>query len=284
MSRWIQACFFCLLCAVSASPLLAQQIQKNARFPRTLRDAIDPGAASSLGRSERGVQSPGYSKPSARSPSAGRTYQRKTPAMAISSNRLLGRRLEGSHVGSNAGFEFGTVMMFPASDERSRPRGVSGVYRPPGSAASGNDGSELDQTPKIQLSSAPADSSLTASVNGPNRLIPSEPAEFEIEIANTSDKPATNIIVQLNAPNGITISKLDRRSWLDEQNRTVTWKVAEIPSGFKTMIRYQAVSVTPGIHRQRITIGMDDVFQSELSLDTSVLMEPTEMNDQRPDF
>jgi hypothetical protein len=231
--------------------------------------------------------------------SKGSSPRRPIPANKVSSNRIIMNRAARSSKDSIAKFEFGTVMMFPAGDGRRITD--SSIYRPPRRNSAVQFGSPLEPTeadgfasqrkpgsglgseslaansnnrPSLAqnspLKNGIGDSTLATKIIGPERLLVNTPNKFEIVVANTSARPATNIIVQLTAPDGITISKLDRSAWLDETNRTVSWRIAELPGGYRTSIRYQAVSLTPGRHRQQITVGMDNVFQGEMIFDTFV--------------
>jgi len=285
MSRWTQNLIFFLLCAANAMPLLARQSGEYPGFPKTLEEAIDPDIGFKKIRTtmtekrSTGNKLSTNSRPRLRSTSPGSGInrfsndpgsRRPIPSKKVSSHRILDDRVAPSRTGSNVKFEFGTVMMFPANDRRQNSAGVSGIYRAPSKSARSHTGND---PPLAQISSSElvdGKSVLSISVNGPQDLTSGTPDEFAIEIANTSLQPATNIIVQLTTPDGITISKLHRRAWLDEIKRTVSWKVKEIPAGEKVSIRYDAVSGVPGPHRQRITIGMEDVFQGETAFETIV--------------
>lgn len=296
MSLRIQHVFLFLLCAANAIPVLACQQQGYQRFPKTLDQAIDrDGATPDRSAIDRRRSSgnrlttrknaaaksyPGTPRTESLKSSNESTTRRPVSASKISTHRIMTNRAARSGAGSNAKFEFGTVMMFPAGDGR-RVIGSS-VYRAPRrDSVSVNSGmgpgslvANTNQRPMLAQSSplenAAANSAIATSVHGPERLLVNVPNEFEIIIANSSPRSATNIIVQLRAPDGLTISRLDRSAWLDETKRTVSWKVANLPSGNRTSIRYQAISVTPGRHRQQITIGMEGVFQGETTFDTVV--------------
>ncbi len=145
MSYWIQNCFLFLLFAVNAIPVLACQQQEYQRFPRTLDQAIDPYAAvqnrSSLSNREiskerwgsQTTPNPNQSFHPQRAGSAASsnksTPRRPIPANKVSSNRIINKRVAESNHGSNAQFEFGTVMMFPAGDKRHIIE--SSIYRAP---------------------------------------------------------------------------------------------------------------------------------------------------------
>lgn len=258
MARWIQICFLVLVGATTASPLLAQSDRQFTQFPRTLREAIDPGARSSA-RPESSSSQPRKSI----SPFRMQTYRsnRKTPAQSVSVTRWG----KSAKTKTNQPSEFGTVMTFPAA--ASKP--TTGVFRRPRKP-------NTTLAPSIGLAGKETgnpfqgETVLSATVTGPPYLVNRVPQAFEIVVSNPSSETVNDIIVQLQAPDGITVSRLDRNAWLDEQNRTVSWRVNRLPSGFETKIRYYAMSETPGTHTQKITLGMRGTFQGEAFFDTNL--------------
>ena len=284
MSLWIQHLSFLLLCAANAIPVLACQQEGFQRFPKTLDEAIHPEAGIKYRTATDRLRiqgqrienrnnqvtklTPANPRNSWAENSSEAKTRRPVPASKVSSNRSAINRAARTSRGSKTEFEFGTVMMFPASDGRRVIE--SSVYKPPRRSVATNLNQNIELAQSSPLKNTAGDSAIITSVIGPQQLLFNVPREFEIILTNTSPKPATNIIVQLKAPGGITVSRLDRSAWLDETNRTVSWKIAEIPGGNRSSIRYQAVSVTPGQHRHQIATGMDGVFQGETIFDTVV--------------
>lgn len=125
---------------------------------------------------------------------------------------------------------------------------------------------------------------IRTTVFGPEILIQDTPDLFEIEVTNNSSQTATNIIVQMGVSNNLTITDFDRQAWLDNKNRKVSWKLDSLPSGFKEVIRFRAVSGTPGGHEQNLTVGMENTFQGQTSFVTLVIENPDRNNIQRPAF
>lgn len=123
---------------------------------------------------------------------------------------------------------------------------------------------------------------IRTSVIGPETLTLDAPDLFEIEITNTSNQTATNIIVQMGVSANLTITDFDRYAYLDEKNRTVSWKLESLASGYKDVIRFRAVSATPGRHEQRLTVGMENTFQGQTGFVTNVIQHPGPQHPQRP--
>lgn len=111
---------------------------------------------------------------------------------------------------------------------------------------------------------------LRTSVIGPEALLKDQSDDYEISISNITNRPATNVIVQLSVPDAITISRLDRDAYLDQKQRTVSWKVSSIGAGQKEVIRYRAVSSSAGQYKQEVTLGMEDTFQGTTPFTTVV--------------
>ena len=137
----------------------------------------------------------------------------------------------------------------------------------------------------VQQTSPPAVSYLLrTSVIGPEALLKDQSDSFEITVANVSQQPATNVIVQLTVPQEITISKLDRDAYLDAKSRTVSWKIPSIGPEQKEVIRYRAVSSAAGRYEQQVTLGMENTFQGRTPFTTVVQVGapqiPLDVNNQ----
>jgi len=74
----------------------------------------------------------------------------------------------------------------------------------------------------------------------------------------------------MTVPDEITISRLDRDAYLDQENRTVSWKISSIAGGQKEVINYRAVSSTAGKYEQQVTLGMENTFQGKTPFTTVV--------------
>lgn len=125
---------------------------------------------------------------------------------------------------------------------------------------------------------------IQATVVGPKSITTDVPDLFEIEVSNSSNRNATNIVVQMGVSEDLTITDFDRQAWLDKENRTVSWKLTELPGGYKDVIRFRAVSSTPGKHEQSITIGMENTFQGQTAFVANVIQKPGDETNQSPVF
>ena len=128
----------------------------------------------------------------------------------------------------------------------------------------------LAENPAAQNAEQIQNFNLRTSVIGPETLLKDVSDSYEITISNITNHPATNVIVQLTVPDEITISKLDRDAYLDQKQRTVSWKVASIGPGQQEVIRYRAVSSSTGKHDQEVTLGMENTFQGKTPFTTVV--------------
>lgn len=153
---------------------------------------------------------------------------------------------ESTSTGNNS--QFGTIMSFPAAENKAVELNLS----------------DRDATPL-------SGQVIRTSVIGPEMLFMNEPETFEIEVTNYSDQTATNIVVQMGVSDNLTITDFDRRAWMDETNRTVSWQLPELQSGYKEVIRFRGVSTKPGRHKQSISVGMDSTFQGRTNFVANVI-------------
>lgn len=114
------------------------------------------------------------------------------------------------------------------------------------------------------------DAQLSATVDGPVTLNANEEANFSITVTNPKPSEATGIIVQLSVPTGLKVTVLDRDAWFDEKNQTISWEISQLSSGQQETIQYKAVGQAAGQKNQKVTIGMQDVYQGKAQLVTLV--------------
>lgn len=153
----------------------------------------------------------------------------------------------------------------------------SNSYRIPGSGAINSQLVSSPTSPRKQSIIA-AQQVIRTTVIGPEMLVQDTPELFEIEVTNNSLQTATNIVIQMGVSEHLTITDFDRFAWLDENNRTVSWRLSALQSGYKDVIRFRAVSGTPGNHQQSITVGMDDTFQGKTGFIAHVVPGPVGEN------
>ncbi len=125
-------------------------------------------------------------------------------------------------------------------------------------------------SPSTSRSVLTINSILTTSLTGSPILANGTEADFQIEIKNPSDYLANDIIVQLTLPTGLMIRNLDRQAWLDEQARTISWRVVSLPPGASETIQYRVKSLSLGMQVQKIAVGMNDQFQSIVEHQTEI--------------
>ena len=109
-------------------------------------------------------------------------------------------------------------------------------------------------------------------------ILLNQPNLFEIKVRNRSPQNATNIIVQMQISKNLMLTGFDRRSWVDESRRTVSWKIDNLDGETDTVIRFRAQSNAIGRDTQKITAGMENQFQGTCELVTEVVT-PIDDND-----
>ena len=115
-----------------------------------------------------------------------------------------------------------------------------------------------------------ADSNLSATVDGPVTLNANELADFSITVTNPNASEAKNVVVQLTVPAGLKVTVLDREAWFDEEHQTISWEISNMGSGDQETIQYRAIGQAIGQQNQKVTIGMENVYQGKAQLVTLV--------------
>ncbi len=204
--------------------------------------------------------------------------------------------------------DFATVMSFPAESQAAefprtriqkpsptQPRVPTNVYRSPpnfelASAKIKKKNNSIakpssPQTPEPNVApGATTNPTLQLSVIGPESMTQDTADDFEIVVTNTVTQPAKNIVVQMTVSEDLTIVHFDRKAWLDDASRTVSWKVDSLPSGGKEIIRFRAVSASTGRHTQNISLGMNNTYQGQTSF-AAVVVKNFETEDiLQPEF
>ena len=114
---------------------------------------------------------------------------------------------------------------------------------------------------------------LKTSVVGPEALVEGRPDVFEIVVINKGDETATDLIVQMVVPAEITVSRIYRQAWLDEKQRTVSWKIPRIEAGSQEVIRFSGVGTVPGQFEHKVLVGVKDAFQGETDFGVTVITQ-----------
>lgn len=152
--------------------------------------------------------------------------------------------------------------------------GRSGKAQPPNIANAIANNANASQAQLVSstkvAAQATADAKLTATVDGPVTLNAQQAADFSITVTNPNQTEATGIIVQLSVPAGLKVTVLDREAWFDEANQTISWEINQLGSGQQETIQYRAVGQAIGQQNQKVTIGMQDVYQGKAQLVTLV--------------
>ncbi len=82
----------------------------------------------------------------------------------------------------------------------------------------------FDDHPESLISQA----TLVTTLTGTEVMIEGKEHEFEIIVRNQAAEMAEDIVVQLALPDGLMVTNLDRKAWIDQQARTISWKLDRI--------------------------------------------------------
>ena len=78
------------------------------------------------------------------------------------------------------------------------------------------------------------------------------------------------MVVQLKIPAGLKITVLDREAWMSDGNETISWEIKQLGGGQSETIQYKAIGKSGGQQCQKITLGMEEVYQGDVKLVTLV--------------
>lgn len=142
----------------------------------------------------------------------------------------------------------------------------------PATATTPNAMSHETTTPAATVSTteATAEANLSATVDGPVTLNADEAAEYSITVTNPNTTDASDIVVQLTVPSGLKIIVLDRDAWFDEERQTISWEIVTLKPGQQETIQYRAIATTAGQQNQKVTVGMQNVYQGKAQLVTLI--------------
>lgn len=125
---------------------------------------------------------------------------------------------------------------------------------------------------------------LATSLTGSEVLVEGREHEFEIVVKNQSPELATEVVIQLAMPSGLMITKLDREAWIDQQKRTVSWKVDSIVAGQTEKIVYRVKALSHEEQYQKIVVGMSNAYQGEVDFASKVIVAQHLERAPRPEF
>lgn len=111
---------------------------------------------------------------------------------------------------------------------------------------------------------------LSATVDGPVLLAAGETASFSITVKNPNYGRASKVVVQLKIPQGLEIVTLDREAWINDEDNTISWEIDSLEARQKETIQYKAAGKLAGQQVQKVTLGMEDVYQGDAKLVTLV--------------
>ena len=110
---------------------------------------------------------------------------------------------------------------------------------------------------------------IEASLRGPDSVEAGEEVEFSIEVKNLSSEFAKGVIVQLSVPEQLKATVLDRAAWYDNENRKLSWELAELGPGTIETIRYKAIVKTGCSVEQVVVTGLGNQFQCKSTMQTT---------------
>lgn len=111
---------------------------------------------------------------------------------------------------------------------------------------------------------------LTTQLSGPLKMELGATGDFIILVANPTHSTVKNVAVTLDLPDGLDVVVLDRQAWIDQEDRTVTWRLPTVISGDEVFIRYRVKATTGGDIQQHISMTTEGRLSDECGFETSV--------------
>ncbi len=121
--------------------------------------------------------------------------------------------------------------------------------------------------PKPKISK---DHPVLASIMGPRSLETGLEAEFEIVLANQSNLEFSDVLVQLQLPEGLEPHRLAEAAIWDESRRSLSWEMKRLPSGQTKIIRYNIRSDLPGLQLQKVVVAAEGLVRGEGKIETII--------------
>jgi len=126
--------------------------------------------------------------------------------------------------------------------------------------------------------------SLTTDLSGPQEMELGDTGDFAVTVTNPTEETASEVHVKLDVPDGMDVVVLDRQAWIDQDDRTVTWRLATIASGDNVTIRYRVQSTMQGEIHQKISVTNEGLISDEKSIDTMVMIGPRTASANSQDY
>ncbi len=99
--------------------------------------------------------------------------------------------------------------------------------------------------------------SLRTELTGPPAMKLGDTGDFTIVVSNQTQVTTTDVQVILNVPSALDVLVLDRKAWIDQSERTVTWRLPTLVSGDEAVIHYRVQASLEGDIRQQISVHAD---------------------------
>ena len=76
------------------------------------------------------------------------------------------------------------------------------------------------------------------------------------------------------------VTKLDREAWIDQHNRTISWKIERLGPGQAETIVYHVQAAGTEDQYQKIVVGMRNIYQGQVDFNSRVMTQPAEQPPQ----
>jgi hypothetical protein len=113
-------------------------------------------------------------------------------------------------------------------------------------------------------------SKLTVRVTGATAMIESQAADLTVVVSNPTESKLGPVDVNVQVPDAITITRFDRKAWLDDERRIVAFRLDEIAPGKTEKIRLRGISHNVGKTSLRVLLTSGEQLLAGKVVDTQV--------------
>ncbi|MEM9413173.1 MAG: CARDB domain-containing protein, partial [Planctomycetota bacterium] len=112
---------------------------------------------------------------------------------------------------------------------------------------------------------------LGVQILGPGQNYLGREGTYTIQLENSSEMPITEVGVDLNVPNGLTIDTISRQAKINKGNNSLYWYFDEIQGNQKQVIQFRARATRVGNQVCHVNVKTKETASKIMSLETEVM-------------
>ena len=111
---------------------------------------------------------------------------------------------------------------------------------------------------------------LEVAATGPSINFLQRNGVYQVEINNPGQVDCTNVNVELNIPEEMSVTTISRQAQYNEGSRRLSWNLNQIPAGQNEVIQFKAKCIEEGQHSCSIFVNSDQTVEKEFRISTMV--------------